>query len=565
MEEQNSLKYQIAYLCAEFAVDDRLPIYSGGLGILAGDMLREAQNQNLPLVGIGLLYKQGYFTQVLLPQDGQEEVPAFLDTTQAPIRKVTDANGEPLTLKIYIAERTILVHTWEYREGQTRLLLLDTDVEGNAPLDRRLTLSLYPSDSEWRIQQEIILGVGGVRLLFELHMEPEVYHLNEGHSAFALLEIAHQHMKRHASRFEEALSFAKQKVVFTNHTLIPSGNDVFDKELVKKLLTGYAQHLGLSIDEVLAMGSTPHDPKLFSMTHLALQSARASNAVSRSHAQFARVAWPDSHLVPITNGVNRPFWQAQEMSQFFDQYTRGEEVESGDLWETHQHYKRALLKTVHSLTENKLSEHRLTLVWARRIAAYKQPLLIFHNLSELKRIITKPGAEVQILLAGKAHPGDEAAKSMIRDIFQIIEDQGLGDYVAYLPNYSLALAKDLTRGADVWLNTPLKGQEACGTSGMKSAMNGSLQMAISDGWTDEIPLEKLGFSINPLTSAPDFLALLENIVAPLYYQREDEIPEQWVSKMQQTITVVTERFNTTRMLSEYKHLLYSQVPGYNPT
>lgn len=557
LENQITISSPIAYLCAEFAMSDDLPIFSGGLGILAGDMVRQASQDRFPLVAVGLLYKEGYFRQIISPQGSQEEEPAFLDLAHSPIRKLTTEKGEPFRLKIYIRERTIFVEVWEYREQDTSLYLLDTDVEDNSPLDRRLTLSLYPADNEWRIQQEIILGVGGVRTLAHLGIQPALYHLNEGHSAFALLEIAHQHMKTQKSEFAAAFAYAKQKVVFTNHTLIPSGNDVFEKAMVSELLEGYAMHLGLSIAEVLTMGSIPAENHLFSMTHLALTESSMTSAVSRSHAQFAKIAWPDSHLVPITNGVNRTFWQTPAFSEIYDQLSRSEEVLDEEIWEAHLENKKLMLKEVLKLTGIKLSPEKLTITWARRIATYKQPTLLFSNIEKLKSILTKTDQEVQIILAGKAHPSDLVAKAMISELTRIISEQHLTSHVLFVPNYSLSLAKLLVAGSDVWLNTPIKGQEACGTSGMKSAMNGALQCAISDGWTDEILLHQLGFMINPINSAESLYGQLEEVIVPMFYHdRLGGYPAKWVLKMKETILETSSKFSSQRMLAEYIQKLY---------
>lgn len=560
MEFTNTQKPSVAYFCAEFGLDDNLPIYSGGLGILAGDVIREAEDQNYPLVGIGLLYKEGYFKQVLSPNGTQSETPAFLDTSIIPVKKILSETGQPFELKIYIEDRTIIVHAWEYLHGKTKVILLDTDVPENSPLDQRLTLSLYPSDSDWRIQQEIILGIGGVRALAHLKLTPQIYHLNEGHSAFAVLEIAHQHMKKHASQFKEAFAFARKHVIFTNHTLIPSGNDIFSKHLVEKLLKGYADHLGLDISEVLAMGSLPLDPDTFSMTHLALNESVVSSAVSKSHAQFAKVAWPTNPLIPITNGVHRGFWQNEEIGRLAEQASRGEEIALSDLWETHNQLKHSLLKTVREITGRTLSSEVLTLTWARRVTSYKQPLLMFSNLEKLVNIVKNPERPVQILIAGKAHPNDLVAKQMIQEISEVIVKHQLQDHIVFIPNYSISLAKQLVAGSDVWVNTPKKGQEACGTSGIKSAMNGGLQFAISDGWTDEIPLHELGFAINPILSENHFYSLLEEVVTPLYYQnRTENMPENWALKMTETIAHVSTHFNSSRMFKQYQELLYNKI------
>lgn len=553
-------KNPIAYFCAEYALTDELPIYSGGLGVLAGDVVREAAHVGLPLVGVGLFYKEGYFTQVITEGGMQDELPAYHDSAQVPIKPVLNPDGTELHIKLYVGNRIIKVRVWKYAEKDTAIYLLDTDVPDNQDLDRRLTLSLYPTDNEWRIQQEIILGLGGVQLLHKLGIEPSVYHLNEGHSAFAVLEIAHQFMKRTAVPFTEALSYACNHTVFTNHTLIPSGNDVFNGDTVRRLLSEYAEHLGLPIDEVLRMGAVPSQPELFSMTHLALKASKLVSAVSKTHAQFARITWPDSVLTPITNGVYMPYWQTPGWQSLAEQLGRGMEVMDAELWRVHSEHKAELLEFVRAATGRVLHNHILTLTWARRIAAYKQPLLMFADMARLQNIVKRADQPVQIIIAGKAHPADSAAKGMVTELLHLIVEHGLEEHVVFVPNYNLAVAHMLVAGSDVWLNTPIKGQEACGTSGMKAAANGALQFAISDGWTDEVDLSRLGFSISPIDSASSFYNLLEESVAPLYYKKDaDGVPQEWVSRMRETVLVAVQGFSSERMLREYLEKLYVPI------
>ncbi len=550
----------IAYFCAEYALSDELPIYSGGLGVLAADVIREAAASGVPLVGVGLFYKEGYFTQVITEAGVQDELPAYHDATRLPIQPVLNPDGSELHIKLYVSNRIIKVRVWQYKEGSVSVYLLDTDVPDNQDLDRRLTLSLYPTENEWRIQQEIVLGLGGVKLLNRLGIVPSVYHLNEGHSAFAILEIAHQHMKHNAVAFPEALAYACDHTVFTNHTLIPSGNDVFNSDVVRRLLGEYAEHLGFPVDQIIGMGAVPGQPEFFSMTHLALKASKLVSAVSKTHAQFARVTWPDAVLTPITNGVYVPYWQGSMWQGVSDELSRGLEVEDAEVWRIHMQYKAELFEYIRKTTGRVLHERVLTLTWARRIAAYKQPLLLFSDIARLKTIITSATQPVQIVLAGKAHPADSAAKGMITELLHLIQEHGLGEHVVFVPNYNLAVARKLVAGSDVWLNTPIKGQEACGTSGMKSAVNGGLQFAISDGWTDEIDLPKLGFSISPIDSATSFYNLLEHSVVPLYYKtNNDGLSEEWISRMRETLTVVARDFSSTRMIRQYIERLYAPI------
>lgn len=554
-------EHPIAYFCAEFALSDELPIYSGGLGVLAGDVIREASATGLPFVGIGLFYKEGYFRQVITDAGMQDELPAYHNLAKLPITHVNDANGNELHIKLFIGNRIILVRVWQYLEGSIPVYLLDTDLEENQELDRRLTLTLYPTDNEWRIQQEIVLGIGGVKLLHKLGIDPSVYHLNEGHSAFAIFEIAHQYMKRTANTFADSLAHACAQTVFTNHTLIPSGNDVFSVEVVRRLLGGYADHLGLPIDRILAMGVMPNQTGYFSMTHLALSASKQVSAVSQSHADFAKITWPDSTLTPITNGVHVPYWQTPTWQKISEQLLRGFEVTPAEMWYAHMQGKAELLQEVLRITGLQLRTDILTLVWARRIAAYKQPLLLFSDIERLKNILMHASHPVQLILAGKAHPADSAAKGMISELLTIVKEHHLESRVVFVPNYNLALAHVLVAGSDIWLNTPIKGQEACGTSGMKAGLNGALQCAISDGWTDEIMLNEMGFSINPIDSATSLYNIIEQVIAPLYYDNRNSegLPAEWITRMSLTVTTVARRFSSERMVREYIEKLYMSV------
>lgn len=553
-------QHPVAYFCAEFALSDELPIFSGGLGILAGDVVRQANGWGFPLVGVGLLYKQGYFKQLISDHEVQDELPAYANISGLPLSPLLDDQRQHVRIRMQIADRMIYARIWQYLEGTIRVLLLDTDVEENSELDKRLTLNLYPADSDWRIQQEIILGIGGVKTLAQLGIEPSVYHLNEGHSAFAVMEIAHQYMKHTNKEFKEGLRYAEQRTVFTNHTLIPSGNDMFPASLVSRLIKEYADHLNLPIDDILRMGAVPKNPDFFSMTHLAMSESFRTSAVSESHAQFAKDIWPDSNLIPITNGVHRELWQDSAWREINDQLHRGLEVSDDDTWETHGDLKHKLLRHIAHELNTHLKQDVLTIVWARRIASYKQPLLLFSDMARLKQIVENPGKPVQIILAGKAHPGDLPAKAEIAEILKLIAEHGLSDHVVFLPNYNLRLAQLLTAGSDVWLNTPIKGQEACGTSGMKAGLNGALQCAISDGWTEELDLANVGFSISPVDSAADLYDTLEHKIIPLYYDRDaNGLPVTWVSMMQKTITAVSSNFTAGRMMHDYVTKLYLPV------
>ncbi len=564
LEEQPEFKvlndHPIAYFCAEFALYDNLPIFSGGLGVLAGDVICEAGDSEVPLIGVGLLYKEGFFEQVITEQAAQKELPAYLELASALLVLLVDSSNERILIKLPIADRIIYAQIWEYKHKAVRLFLLDTDVEQNSELDRRLTVNLYPTDSQWRIQQEMILGIGGVRIFEELGIEPSVYHLNEGHSAFAVVEIAHQYIKKNQADFDEALKYACSKTVFTNHTLIPAGNDLFNNDEVAELLSGYTKHLGLNPEEMLKMGSVPNQPGLFSMTMLALSAATKTSAVSMAHSVYAKNAWPEHQLIPITNGVNKTFWQNPAWEELDKLLQNQVSVPDEQIWQVHKLLKQDLFTYILNKTGVSLKPEVLTLTWARRFTEYKQPKLIFSDVQRLVKLIKNTSTPIQIIFSGKAHPNSVTGKQIITDILQIIKSEDLQKQIVFIPNYDLEIAHLLTAGSDVWLNTPIKGQEACGTSGMKAGMNGLLQFAISDGWTDEINLDELGFWIDPVNSSTHIYEILELKIIPLYYQRNSEdVPEQWVSKMKATMLEVGSNYNSNRMLMQYLKELYFPI------
>lgn len=557
-ETQQLQQNPIAYFCAEFAVSDQLPLYSGGLGILAGDVIKESDNSGIPLVGVGLFYREGYFKQVIGDDGQQAELPAFVNVSEN-LQIVKHPDDTELYIPLQIDERVIQIRIWKLNIGKTQVLLLDTDVEGNSESDKRLTLSLYPSEHEWRIQQEIILGIGGVKALSALKIIPSIYHLNEGHSAFAVMEVTRQFMQNEKLDFPTALQKARAKIVFTNHTLVASGNDAFEQSLVRDLLEEYTGPANLPLDEFLEMGKSTDDPNSFSMTNLALNESKYTSAVSKSHAEYAKGIWPNTHLEPITNGVFAGFWQAEKWKNTAKSLNAGFEVSDEDIWEIHQNFKHAL--TQHLNAEGlHLSPHTLTLTWAKRVTSYKQPLLLFSDIGRLKNIITNSNYPVQIIFSGKAHPSDLEAKAMIAEIVKLIDKENLSKNIFFLPNYTTSLTKILVSGSDVWLNTPKKGQEACGTSGIKSALNGGLQCAISDGWTEEVELSKIGFSIQPENSANSFYEVLEKQIVPLYYDKaEGHRPKDWCNKMRETLLAVYPQFTTERMLKEYFQKLYTPI------
>lgn len=547
--------HPIAYFCAEFALSDNLPIYSGGLGILAGDVVREANDLKLPFVAIGLLYKHGFFRQAI--EDGnQKEYYDQIDTNQPELQLIKRPDGSNLVIEIPIASDTLYIQVWQYTVGTTAVFLLDTDLDQNKAEYRTITDGLYRGN---RILQEIVLGIGGERALYAMDIHPSIYHLNEGHSAFAIFEIAHHYLKEKGMTFAEGFQLAKHQIFFTNHTLVPAGNDVFIKEELKPYLSSYADQLQLPLDIMLTQGDLPHDPTKFGMTMLALSMATKVNAVSTLHSIAAKKLWPNEELVPITNGVHLPTWVADPIKQASHDFDLDvlHGLSNDLLWQIHKINKQKLIDTIERTVGVQFDLEVLTLVWARRFASYKQPALLFSEIETLKRIAKSAQGALQIVIAGKAHPHDDVGKGMIADIMVKIQENHLHNTVVYIPNYSMTVAKTLTQGADLWLNTPIRGEEASGTSGMKSGANGALQFSTSDGWVDEVNWEGTGWIIDPEHMARSLYETLESTILPTYYTVDDHyISQEWVNRMKKTMHIIWQKYSATRMLKDYIETFY---------
>ncbi|EKD79677.1 MAG: hypothetical protein ACD_41C00004G0007 [uncultured bacterium] len=549
-------QHPLAYMSAEFALDDRLPIYSGGLGVLAGDIVRQADDLELPFVAIGLLYKEGYFKQSITLAGEQKEYYPLLDPADAPIALVVNTEGQRILVKIPMQNREVVVQIWEYCQGDASVYLLDMDIPENDQADRSITRRLYPTDPSIRLLQEMILGIGGVRTLMQLHIHPSIYHLNESHSAFAIFEIAHHYMEEYDMSFADAYDYGRQKIVFTNHTLVPAGNEVFIKAMVTEYLATYAKHLGLPINDMLAKGETPSSES-FSLSTLALNMACRMNTVSKLHSVEAKKIWPDKDLPAITNGVHLPTWVSADLKSQAPDFNIADvqNLDATELWRIHMMAKHRLIDEVKFQTGRDLKSDVLVMTWARRIADYKQPELLFSDMEKLARLVNND-QPVQFILAGKAHPGDAVGHSHIRNILQAIKQQGLNGHVVFIPNYTIGLSDVLVSGSDVWINTPQRGAEASGTSGMKAGANGVLQCSISDGWVDEIDLAGIGWTLPDQNTAAALYQVIEQDIVPLYYQRENNVPLEWVNRMKQTIALIWGQFSAKRMVEEYIDILY---------
>ena len=491
----------IAYFCAEYALDPRLPIYAGGLGILAGDYLREASDQKFPLVAVGLFYSFNNLAQ--------------LD----PI----------LQIEVPIQDKKIKAQVFKYAVGSIPVYLLDTNVGENDPVDRLITHKLYTADKETRLKQELILGIGGLRTLAALKIHPRLYHLNEGHSAFLALELIRHEIMERKIGFAEAISITRERIIFTNHTLAAAGREVYSNDLVCLMLMGFAQELGVPVAEVVKLGLV-QESSMFSMTMLSLRMAGRVNAVSKLHAQKAAGIWTDHPMIPITNGIHISTWDKV-----------GDDVVTG-----HKIQKAKLLINLG------WDPQTLILGWARRFVEYKRPLAILENLERFINIAKNSQYPLKLVFSGQPHESDANGRELIQKLESLIRDR-IGDCVVYLPNYNLEIAQTLVSGCDVWLNTPIIGFEACGTSGMKAALNGVLPATTRDGWADEVDLYKVGWTLDSDHLGQNILDVLEHDIVPMYYQK----PQEWQKLMRNARDLAINQFSTARMLREYREKMYN--------
>lgn len=502
----------VAYFCAEYAIDPKLPIYAGGLGVLAGDYLKEADDQHLPVIAVGLYYH-------------------FQNNTR--LELLTDASGNPLQVAVPIADKKILVQAFLSKVGAVPLYLLDTNLPENELSDRQITDKLYVQDKETRLKQELILGIGGQKILEVLGIRPRFYHLNEGHSAFLALELIRYEIKSRQIGFTEAIEAAKTRIVFTNHTLLAAGNHVYDSDLVALMVSGYARDVGVPVSEIVKLGLVP-ESSAFSMTLLSLRMAGKINAVSAIHAKKASEIWTHHPMISITNGIHIPTWD------------RVKDVKN------HQVYKQELLNRISQVTGITWQPNHLLLGWARRFVEYKRPLSIIEDLERFLSIAQNVQHPVNLVFSGKPHSDDEKGNQLRETLNELI-DTKLKGTVVYLPDYGMELAGMLTAGCDVWLNTPIVGFEACGTSGMKAALNGVLPCSTSDGWMAEAAMNNSGWILESDRIRDNILDVLEREIVPLYYDHQDE----WGKWMENARSMVLNQFSATRMMNEYVEKLYS--------
>ncbi len=599
----------VAFFSPEFALHNSLPIYAGGLGILAGDICKEANDLGLPFVGLGFMYPQGYFHQHISDEGWQEETYQQLDFEEAPISPCPTVEGCLPLIKVNMADRILYAKAWQVNLGRINLYLLDSNVEGNTSADRLLSARLYTADREQRIQQEILLGIGGVRMLDALGIQPSVWHANEGHTSFMSLERIRKLVSEGAS-FTEAFHQVKANTVFTTHTPVPAGHDVFPEQLIDKYFANYWPSLGIDRETFLRLGNYDDMSQSgFNMTILSLKTSSRQTAVSKIHGKVSRSMWhglwPDREeqavpIMHITNGIHAPTWTAPELVALYQKYLgRGIfgrydfpglrdavlDIADKELWDIRQYLREKLIRFVLGRAQERWANNRakanqivamgslfssdtLTIGFARRFTAYKRPALIFRDIERLKRIISDPWRPVQIIFAGKSHPADFPSKYLIHQVYELAKDRGFQGRIAFVEDYDMHVAHFLVQGVDVWLNNPRRRQEASGTSGMKAAFNGVPHLSVLDGWWAEGYNGRNGWAIGEdvNTNDPDqedaadaesIYQILEKKVVPTFYERDRQnIPHRWLTIAKEAIASVIPNFCTRRMLIEYFDKMY---------
>ena len=601
----------VAYFSMEYGITESVPLYSGGLGVLAGDHVKAASDLGVPVVAVGMLYQQGYFRQTIDPSGGQRELHPETDFYSQPVTMLTTPDGAPLTVSVPITDRRVEARVWRMNVGRCPVLLLDANVPGNEPEDRELTAKLYQGDSDVRIRQEILLGIGGMRALRAAGVNPSVLHLNEGHSAFALIERLRELREGTDLSFEAALETVRAGAVFTTHTPVAAGHDEFHPHQVAHHLGTYLAESGIETDRITGIGRYPGgDPSSpFCMTILALRGAAWRNGVSQLHGEVTRrmwqslwhgVPWSEVPIQHVTNGVHLPTWVSRDLADLLGRYLGPEwallsdrdtiregldAIPDDELWRVHTRRRERLVANVRrrlrAAVERRwgsgaeladasaaLQPNALTVGFARRIALYKRPTLLLHDMERLRALVTNARRPLQIIFAGKAHPEDTMAKDLVREIHDLSRDPDFVGRVVFVEDYDMDLARDLVQGCDVWLNQPVRPQEASGTSGMKAAANGVLNVSVLDGWWAEAYAPHIGWAIgradddvnDPRRDANDSSAvyrLLERSVVPLFYDLGlDGTPTRWIERAKASIVMALADFGAHRMMRQYTDQFY---------
>ncbi len=601
-------QHTIAYFSLEFAIHNSLPLYAGGLGVLAGDYCKESSDLGLPMVGIGFMYPQGYFNQHISADGWQEEFYEQLNFGEAPISPVLTAHGQPMNVEVPLDTRSVRITVWQVNVGRVKLYLLDTNVEGNSPPDRELSARLYAGDQEMRLQQQIIIGIGGVRVLRALGIQPVIWHVNEGYAAFMILERVRELVAK-GLNFTEAANLVRATTVFTIHTLVSAGSDVFSLDLVEKYFHRYWSHLGLDRKRFLELGIQGTDNSAFNTTVLGLRMADYRNGVSQLHGGTCRRTWhslwPDKEekdvsISSVTNGVHVPTWIAPQAARLYETYLDHDwlkrhddptlwekvlDIPDEEIWATRLWLKNKLISAVKERARRRwvqdhvepaqalamgglLDPEALTIAFCRRFTSYKRATLIFHDFDRLKRILQNELQPLQIIFAGKAHPNDERGKQLIQKIYNAAKAPEFGGQIVFVEDYDMHMARYLVHGADVWLNTPQPLHEASGTSGQKAALNGVLHLSVLDGWWCEGYNGKNGWTIHgdsetsdsadqDKTDAEALYRLLEDKVVPLYYDRDiNGVPHGWIQVIKEAIRSNAPLFSARRMAKEYTEQMY---------
>lgn len=613
-DSQKTENEKIAYFSFEYGLHESLPNYSGGLGILSGDHLKSASDLGLPFIAVGLLYRKGYFRQYLNADGWQQEYDIENDFFNLALEKVLDSNGETMKVDVDLPGRKVYAQIWKANVGRIQLYYLDANIEENSVEDRDITAQLYGGNLETRIQQEILLGIGGIKALKKLGIKPTIYHMNEGHSAFLSLERIRQLMIDDKLDRKTAREVVFSSNVFTTHTPVPAGNDVFPIEMMQKYFVDYIKQIDMSMEEFLKLGKIdPNNQKEdFCMTVLALNFSAENNGVSELHGHVSREMWKDiwkgvpAKELPIdsiTNGIHTLSWISFDMQNLLDRYLgprwrtkpleygiweRVQKIPDAELWRTHERRKERLIdfcrerlkaqiinrgftKNEINHAEQILTPEALTIGFARRFATYKRGTLLFRDIERLKKIISNPHRPVQIIFAGKAHPHDNGGKELIKNIAEICRREEFRDHIVFLEDYDINVARYMVQGVDVWLNNPRRPLEASGTSGMKIPPNGGLNFSILDGWWDEAYDGQNGWAIGNREEYTDLeyqdevesnalYNVLENEIIPLYYERgRDDIPRQWVTAMKWSMQTVCPQFSTNRMVADYFNKFYTNA------
>ncbi len=604
----------IAYFSMEYGLLDCMQIYSGGLGVLSGDHMKAASDSSIPLVGVGLLYQKGYLQQSLNPDGWQQERTPLNDFYTLPVRPCLDESGNEIVVSVLLPAGETWIKVWHIDIGRVTLYLLDTNIPLNQSLEyREITDQLYGGDYHKRIRQEIVLGIGGLRALERVGYEPTVYHMNEGHSAFLGIERARVLMRDHGLTFDQALEATRVSNVFTTHTSVPAGIDIFDSGVMFDYFGKYVEQAGIPFEKLMRLGlKNANDPaERFSMAVLALKTSAFRNAVSVLHRKVSQEMfqdlWPklpaaEVPVTSITNGVHTPSWVNGDLAKLYDQYLQPDwreqledskvwrlvhEIPSQELWEVHRKRKRrmvafireraraaAILRKAPASEIQRMSEvldpEAFTIGFARRFATYKRATLVLRDVARLKKILNNPDMPVQIVIAGKAHPKDNPGKTFIREIVSLSRDPEISRRLIFVEDYGIQVAREMVQSVDVWLNNPQRGEEACGTSGMKASMNGVLNLSVLDGWFDEAYEYSGGWAIGNREAysegqdeihASAIYSTLENEMLPLYYEHRDQgVPVEWVRRMKSCIAHITPQFSAGRMVAEYMSDLY--VPAH---